>query len=542
MEQRYDYIVIGAGSAGCVVANRLSERPDLKVLVIEGGGADRHPLMAMPLACAQVFYDPKLNWGYSTEPEPHLDDRVLLRAAAKVLGGGSSINGMMYTRGHARDYDEWERMGCEGWSSADVQPYFRRAESNWRGASEVHGGDGPLSVSRHVTDPLFDRIAETARRLGHPVTDDFERDGAEGFGVPDFTTHNGRRGSTARRYLHPVRKRPNLTLLPGTQVTRILIDKGRAVGVEFLQAGQRLQVRAEAEVILSAGAYGSPKLLMLSGIGPADSLREAGIDPVHDLPGVGRNLQEHPGAGLTFRSRDALPIDGQVRLDRLALSVLRWRMTGSGTVSTLPFTAMAFCRTLPELDRPDVEFVFTPAALNARIWFPGWRSPNGKTIGVASWLMRPASRGWVKLRSADPLAPPRIQLNLLAEPEDRATLLRGLRMIREFMATEPAASLVESETVPGPQASSDEALAAHARSVMRTMQHPTSTCTMGTGSDAVVDPQLRVRGIAGLRVIDASIMPVIVGGHTNAPTIMIGEKGSDLVLGETLSRTLPAAA
>ncbi len=531
MVRRYDYIVVGAGSAGCVVASRLAEDPSLKILLIEAGGRDRHPLMAMPLACGQIFYNPALNWGFETEPEPFADNRRLNRAAGKVIGGGSSINGMMYSRGHPRDYDQWAQLGCAGWSYADVLPYFKRAENNWRGVSEAHGGAGPLSVSRHVPDAAYVKIAETARRLGYPVSDDFERDTPDGFGVTDFTTHRGRRASTARRYLYPALRRGNLTLLSETQTTRLLFDGQRAIGVEVAKKGAVSTIYADGEVIVSGGAYNSPKLLMLSGIGPADDLRALGLKVVQDLPGVGQNLQDHPGVALTFNPKDRLPFDIQIRLDRLTLSVMQWGLSGGGVVAGLPFTAVAFCRTRPELERPDLEFLFSPAALNARVWFPGWRRLIRSSIGVSTWLMRPESRGWVKLRSADPKDNPRIQLNLLTDPRDCETLLKGLRMVRAFMATEPAASLVTGELTPGAEAQSDEALVAHIRAVIRTAQHPTSTCMMGQGPEAVVDAELKVHGVSNLRVIDASIMPAIVGGHTNAPTIMIGEKGADLVRG-----------
>jgi choline dehydrogenase len=531
MTRRYDYIVVGAGSAGCVVAARLAEDHTVNVLLLEAGGHDRHPLLAMPFACGRVFYEPSLNWGFETEPERFADDRVLRRAAGKVTGGGSSINGMMYTRGHPRDYDEWARLGCAGWSHEDVLPYFKRAESNWRGASETHGGEGPLSVSRHVPDAAYATIAETARRLGYRVTDDFERDTPDGFGVTDFTTHRGRRASTARRYLYPALRRGNLTLMRDTQAARVLFRNREAVGVEMLTKGQVIVRRAEREVILCGGAYNSPKLLMLSGIGPADELTALGVKVLQDLPRVGRNLQEHPGVALAYRPKERLRFDDQIRLDRLTLSALQWRLTGRGVMSTLPFTAVAFCRTRVELERPDVEFLFTPAALDARVWFPGWRRSAASDIGISSWLMRPESRGWVKLRSADPLDAPRILLNLLSEPGDRDTLLKSLRMVREFMATQPAASLVTAETLPGSETRSDEALLAHIRRVIRTPQHPAGTCAMGHGPQAVVDAELKVHGVSNLRVIDASIMPVIVGGHINAAAIMIGEKGADLVKG-----------
>jgi choline dehydrogenase len=533
LAKNFDYIVVGAGSAGCVVASRLSEDPSVKVLLIEAGGADRSLLMPMPLACGKVFYDPRLNWGFETEPEPFVDNRVFNRAAGKVWGGGSSINGMVYTRGHPRDYDQWAQMGCSGWSYDDVLPYFKRAESNERGASAEHGASGPLSVSRHRTDDIYEKIAKTAKALGYPVTDDFSRDAPDGFGVADFTIHQGRRASTAQRYLRPALGRPNLTLASEAQTTRIVFEGRRAVGVEYVKDGARAVARADREVIVSGGAYNSPKLLMLSGVGPADELAEVGVKPFHDLPGVGRNLQEHPGAALAFRSADPLAFDQQLRLDRLTRSVVQWRLTGKGPIARSPHTAMAFCRTRPELERPDIELLFFSATLDAQIWFPGWRKMIPSSVGASVWLMRPDSRGWVKLRSADPKDPPRILLNLLATQSDRDTLISGLRMVRDFMAVAPAASLVREEVLPGAQAVSDEALLAHIRQVIRTPQHPTSTCTMGQGPDAVVDPELRVHGLDGLRVIDASVMPVVVGAHTNATAIMIGEKGADLVLGRT---------
>ena len=536
MKTVYDYIVVGAGSAGCVVATRLATNSPGRVLVLEAGGLDRHPLIAMPLACPRVFYRPALNWGFVPEPEAFADNRTLIRGAGKVVGGGSSINGMMYTRGHRLDYDGWAENGAPGWSYSDVLPYFKRLERSWRGASATHGGDGPLSLSRHPPDSLYERIVQTARSKGYPVREDFAAEEADGFGLPDFTVHKGHRGSTWRRYLRPVRHRGNLQIETQATVTRIVFEGRRARGVEFLQGGKLHEARVAQEVVLCGGAYNSPKLLLLSGVGPAAELEALGIKPLHDLPGVGRNLQEHPGAGIGFAATTPQPIDRALRLDKLLLACLRWKLTGSGALAGLPFSGMGFLRTEGSLAQPDVEVIFTPCGPDPHIWFPGWRRPQPAGIGISAHLMRPQSRGSVTLRSADPLAPPRIKLNLLAHPHDRSTLVRAIRLVREFMATPPVAQTVGAEVSPGAGAASDEALARHIRGVLRTMQHPTSTCSMGVGAEAVVDPTLQVHGITGLRVIDASVMPMIVTGHTNGPTIMIAEKGADLILGRGLPR------
>jgi choline dehydrogenase len=541
-DEIFDFVIVGGGSAGCVLAARLSADRRNRVLLLEAGGWDTNRLMQMPMACGNVFYDPAVNWSLSTEREAFADDRIIHPAAGRVLGGGSSINGMIYTRGHRLDYDQWAQMGCRGWSFDDVLPNFKRAECSWRGASQVHGGSGPLTTSRLVRDPMFDAITDTARRAGLRVTDDFERDDPDGFGLPDVTTDGGRRASTARRYIHPVLGRKNLVVKTDVCVTRVAMERSVAVGVEYVEGASTKRVEARREIVLSAGAYGSPKLLLLSGIGPAADIASVGIKPIIDLPFVGKNLQEHPGAALTFRTKDPMRFDRELRLDRLMSAVARWWLTGTGPVSTLPISAMAFIRTRSELERPDVELLFTPASLNARIWFPGWRKPNGSTLGISTFLMRPMSRGSVSLRSSDPRTPPRIHLNLLGEPEDKAALLAAIRMVREFMAGEPIASLVEDELSPGREVISDDALLAHLRRSIRTMQHPTSTCAMGIGDDAVTDPELRVRGTERLRVVDASVMPRIVGGHTNAPTIMIAEKAAEMILGHSRSAESGKAA
>jgi choline dehydrogenase len=536
-----DFIIVGAGSAGCVLANRLSADGSSRVLLLEAGGPDRHPLMQAPLAFFPLMRDPAVSWPYRSEPEPYADGRVLGLPRGRLLGGSSSINGMMYARGHPADFDEWRQMGLAGWGFEDVLPYFRRAEASWRGEGPYHGGSGPLTVSpNHTPDPVVQpAILEAARARGHRLVDDFHGPDPEGFSTPEFNIHRGRRASTSARYLKPAMARPNLEVLTGALTTRVILEKGRAVGVAFVRNGEVVEARAEREVILAGGAYNSPQLLMLSGVGPADELAEAGVKPLHDLPGVGRELQEHPSTGVAYAANGPIAFESQLRFDRLALSVIEWALAGTGPVSRMPVSAMAFLKTREGLERPDVQFLFSPVAMDARVWFPLVRKGCGHTLSLAGTLSRPESRGWVRLRSADPADPPRIQLNLFAEPADLATLRRAIRFLRDFFAEGPAARLVSLERVPGPGAQTDADLDAYLRATATTAHHPTSTCAMGTGEHAVVDAELKVRGIEALRIADASVMPRIVGANTNAATIMIAEKASDMILGQSLPRAEP---
>jgi choline dehydrogenase len=485
-------------------------------------------MIPMPLAGAKMFFNPSTNWNLQSEPEPQANNRRLRRPAGKVVGGGSSINAMIYTRGHPADFNHWAELGCEGWSYDEVLPYFIKAETNWRGSGMVHGGEGPLAVSRQSTDDLHSKIATAVKAAGYSTSDDFAR-ACEGFGLCDFTTRGGRRGSAARSYLGPARARDNLTVICNAQATRILVEHDRAVGVEYDQGGARHVARAEREVVLSCGSYHSPKLLLLSGIGPADELAELGIKSVHDLPGVGRNLSDHPAVGLAYHTHAPTAVDEQLRLDRLTASVLRWRLTGGGPVARFPISGMAFLRSRADLGSPDLEILFAPTPLDARIWAPGWRKPKGQTLTVDVMGMLPKSRGWIKLRSADPKDPPRILLNLLADPADRRTLIDGVKIARDIMSREPVSPLIAHEIAPGPDRASDAALSTYLTEAVRGVHHVIGSCSMGTGPDAVVDPQLRVRGLLGLRVIDASIMPSHICAHTNAASIMVGEKGADLL-------------
>jgi choline dehydrogenase len=533
-----DYVIVGAGSAGCVLANRLSA-DGARVVLLEAGGADRHIKFRVPLAFRDLWLDRRFSWNYQSDPEPTLNGRKVPVPRGKVLGGSSSINGMLYSRGHPRDYDQWRQFGCAGWGYADILPYYKRAETDWRGEGTYHGGSGPLPVSRHRTGPLYRDLVAAAAKLGYPESTDFHGTQTEGFGAPDFTvSRRGRRASTAAAYLVPAMARPSLTVETGAQATRVIVAGGRATGVEYLRDGERQVVHAARDIVLSGGAYNSPQLLMLSGVGPADELAQHGIAVVHDLPGVGKRLQDHAGAHSLFEASGPIAFDRNLRFDRLAVAMAEWALLGRGIAAGLPVTCNSFLRTRPGLERPDVQILFTPVGMDAHVWFPGVKAPRGHVFSNAGVLLHPESMGEVTLASADPLAPPRIHFNLLASENDRASLIAVIRIVREVFATAPFARHVGREVRPGPDVVTDEEIVAYLRSTTATAFHPVGTCRMGTGDDAVVDPALKVRGVEGLRVADASIMPTIIGGNTNAPSIMIGEKAADLVLGRA---PLPAA-
>ncbi|HEY9090227.1 GMC family oxidoreductase [Parasphingorhabdus sp.] len=526
----YDYIVIGGGSAGCVVAARLSERAENSVLLLESGNADRNLMLAMPLVFT-ALRESTFDWGYDSDPEPFASDRVMPTPRGKVLGGSSSVNGLMYSRGHPKDYDQWMQMGAKGWSYDEVLPLFKKSERNWRGEGPTHGGSGPLSVERSATDePVAKAIRATADSLGYRTLDDFEAGDPEGFALPDQTTLRGRRASASKAFLDPVRTRGNLTIITGAHATRIVIDEGCATGVDYLKDGQSFRVNATREIILSGGAYASPQLMMLSGIGPADHLRDIGIPVIHDLPGVGTGLQEHPLVPMGFLAKKPFLFSRQLRADRLAFSLVKWMLTGRGVVSRAPLSSIAYHKSRPDLERPDLENVFMSTNLAANVWFPGWRKPQPDMLTSLNVVLRPGSRGTVRLRSNDPEAPPRIQLNLLQDSDDVRLLRYSLRWTRDFVKQAPLSEYVGAEAFPGPAVQSDDALDAFIRQSVTITQHPACTCEMGMGNDAVVDPELKVRGIDGLRIADASVMPTLIGGHTNAPSMMIGEKAAAMIL------------
>ncbi|HSV57481.1 MAG TPA: GMC family oxidoreductase N-terminal domain-containing protein [Variovorax sp.] len=535
MSGDFDYIIVGAGSAGCVLANRLSEDPGVRVLLLEAGASDKHPMLQMPVAWLGASMTPAFGWGYMAEPEEATGERPLPQPRGKLLGGTSSINGMMYSRGNAGDYDRWHAMGLPGWSHAEVLPYFKRSESNWRGEGRYHGGTGPLAVSRQPEHPLFTpRMRAGAQEMGYRSVDDFhahdDASQADGFGLPDFTIDRGRRASTSAAFLRPALSRPNLKVETGAQALRVVIEGGRARSVEVLQAEQRRTLQAQREVIICGGAFNSPQLLLLSGIGPADELKAQGIAVKQHLPGVGKNLQDHPLVAAVFDATLEQSFERELRLDRMAWNALRWRFNGSGPMAVNPMSIQGFVRTRPGLQAPNAQFQVSHVSMMARPWFPGWRKGAGHQFTAAALDLRPQGRGEVTLRSSDPLAAPRIRLGLVSCETDRRTAREMLRLMREFFATHAVRGLVKAELAPGPAVQSDAELDAYIAATIHTGMHPTSSCAMGTGEMAVVDAELKVRGVEGLRVVDASVMPDIVSGNTNAPAIMIAEKAADLML------------
>jgi choline dehydrogenase len=518
----YDYVVVGAGSAGCVLANRLSEDPAVRVLLIEAGGKDRHPNIKIPAAFAKQFRT-KLDWDLATEPEPHCGGRSIYVPRGKGLGGSSSMNAMLYVRGNPLDYEGWARAGATGWGWEDVRPYFLKAEDNSRGESEHHATGGPLRVEDERSPrPLTGRFLAACAEAGIPQIDDYNGPEQDGASLVQVTQRNGRRWSAADAYLRPALKRPNLEVLTGALVEGVEIADGAATGVRYSRrrGGSRV-ARAEREVILAAGALGSPQLLLLSGVGPAEQLREHGIGVAHELPGVGENLQDHPYLTCVWD----VPGGGSLADAEKPKALLEYLLRRTGPLTSTVAEAFAFVRSRPGLPSPDLQFHFAPAYFVDN----GFQEYDGHAVTMGPVLVQPKSRGWVRLRSADPSAKPRILTNSLAEPEDVEALVSGVHLSRRIAAEGPFAEVLGRELFPGADLDGDEALAEDARQRAELLYHPVGTCRMGSDADAVVDPELRVRGLDRLRVVDASVMPVIPSGNTNAPTIMVAEKAADLI-------------
>lgn len=527
-DTKFDYVIVGAGSAGATLAHRLSEDKNVQVCLIEAGPRDRSPMVRVPLGVIWLSKDRRHNWLYSSTAQEALDGRKVSVPRGKVWGGSSAINGMIYIRGHRDDYDDWAKAGCEGWDYASVLPYFKRSEANNNPDMDpaFHGTNGPLSVSdQRSPSPVDRQFMAAAGQLQIRECADFNAPEPEGVGIYQVTQKDGKRHSTGAAFLAPVLGRANLHILSGAEVTQVNFDGRRAVGVSLrMEDGSTRRVDARGEVILAAGAIGSPDILMRSGVGPGEALASAGIEVLHDLPGVGQNLQDHVDCMVICKSRSMRPHGLSVRAaPRLALEGLKWIFAQRGMLSSNMVEAGGFVRTSPAEDRPDIQFHLIPARKSHRGRMFEW----GHGLSLHTCVLRPESRGSVTRSRRD--GPPDIDLGLLNDDRDMERLVKGVKLAREILGQGPMADLGLIEIVPGAAANTDDDIRAHIRAQARTVYHPVGTCAMGTGPEAVVDARLRVHGVEGLRVVDASIMPTLVSGNTNAPAIMIGEKAADMI-------------
>jgi 4-pyridoxate dehydrogenase len=529
----FDYIIVGAGSAGCALAGRLSADPAVRVLVIEAGGKDANPLIRIPIGVGKILEHRMHDWGYDSEPVAALNGRTIEAMRGKVIGGSSSINAMAFVRGHRGDYDRWAAGGCAGWSYDDVLPYFRRCET-WAGAaSPYRGSDGPLSVQFSKNDdPLIDDWALACNAAGYPLTDDYNGESSDGFGRAQSSIAGGRRCSAAVAYLHPARSRANLTVITHAHASRVLMDGTKAAGVEYLHRGKLKKATARREVLLSGGVFNSPQLLMLSGIGPADHLRAVGIEPLVDLPGVGTNLQDHLGAQVSYRRPDPGPFQGRMRFDRMAINIIRAHFFGNGPATILPGGLHGFIKTRTESVVPDIQYLFRALAPDAHLWFPGIKKPYVDGFSMRSVLLHPKSRGELRLRSSDPRDKPRIIPNFLSSPDDLPIIRDGIKISRDIFHQPALERWRGDEIKPGTAIQSDADIDAWIRQTAVTSHHPAGTCRMGTDDGSVLDTSLRVRGTEGLRVVDAAAMPDLVSGNINACVIMMAEKAASLISGE----------
>ena len=529
---QYDYIIVGAGSAGCVLANNLTEDGRHRVLLIEAGPKNKALSLKIPAAVLKNLQSTKYNWAYQGEPEPELGGRMITHDRGKTLGGSSSINGLCFIRGHALDFEGWRQSGCEGWGYADVLPYFKRLENYSGGENEYRGGDGPLAVHRpKPQNPLYKAFIDAGRDAGYQTTDDICGYRQEGFGVFDMSIENGERNSTAKAYLDPARPRQNLTVITDTQVQKIIFNGKEATGISYKTTnGALIKVDALKEVILSAGAVGSPQLLMLSGVGPASHLKDHGITIIADMPGVGQNLNDHPDFVLKYRCLKPVSIWPQTRLVRRTFAGIRWLLRRDGICASNQFEAVACVRSAAGVEYPDIQLTISPAAVDDQTWKPIPEHAFQIHVG----LMRGFSRGNITLRNADPASPPRILANYLKDPRDRDLLRKGVRIVREIVNQPSFKPYCGDEMYPGVGSQSDDDLDTCIEEKLNTQWHLSGTARMGSSNnqEAVVDPHGKVHGLSRIRIVDASIMPAATNGNTNSPTIMIAEKLSDSILGK----------